>query len=152
MQNPVQLKLYFFIKKLFFIFSAILFLGINSNVYAQIYVDADAFGTNDGTSWDNAYNHLQDALANASGSDEIWIAEGTYYPDEGANQTQGNRSASFYIPNTKDGLKIYGGFSGSESSLEQRNLAANKTILSGDIDQNNSFSENSYHVVFLIGL
>ena len=34
-----------------------------------IYVDDDATGSNDGSSWTDAYNHLQDALAEARASD-----------------------------------------------------------------------------------
>ncbi len=153
MQNPVQTTLRISISKLIFILSlAFLFGGLNNNVYAQIYVDADAAGAEDGTSWTNAYKSLQDALAAATGSDEIWIAEGTYYPDEGGNQTQQDRSANFYIPGTKNGIKIFGGFSGEETALSQRDLATHKTILSGDIDQNGSFSGNSFHVVFFDGI
>jgi len=48
-----------------------------------IYVDNDATGMNDVSSWTDAHSFLQDALAGAVSGDEIWIAEGTYYPDDG---------------------------------------------------------------------
>jgi hypothetical protein len=51
-----------------------------------IYVDDDANGLNNGTSWQNAYKFLQDALADSNSSVkpvEIRVAEGIYKPDWG---------------------------------------------------------------------
>jgi hypothetical protein len=45
-----------------------------------IYVDADAPGENNGSSWDHAFNDLQDALVFAERSDEIRVAQGAYSP------------------------------------------------------------------------
>jgi hypothetical protein len=59
-----------------------------------IYVDYDAVGANDGTSWENAYVYLQDALADANESEKpvkIRVAQGIYKPDQGAIQTAGDR-------------------------------------------------------------
>ncbi|WP_395262471.1 hypothetical protein [Halalkalibaculum sp. DA3122] len=103
-----------------------------------IYVDADAAGASDGTSWTDAYNSLQNALVDATGNDQIWIAEGTYYPDEGDNVTDGDETASFTITGNQDGLKIYGGFDGTESQIDERDISGHATILSGDIDNNDT--------------
>jgi len=43
---------------------------------ATIYVDADAPGFQNGTSWMNAFVYLQDALASATTGDTIRVAEG----------------------------------------------------------------------------
>ena len=112
-----------------------------------IYVDADAPGNGDGSSWPDAYTNLQDALANATGTDEIWVAGGTYYPDEGTGVTNDDRTASFTVTGNQDGLVIYGGFAGSESVREERAPDANETILSGDIDGDGALASNSYHVL-----
>ena len=45
-----------------------------------IYVDDDASGANDGSSWTDSYNDLQDALAVAQYGDEIRVAQGVYTP------------------------------------------------------------------------
>ncbi|MEZ4629517.1 MAG: hypothetical protein R2880_02145 [Deinococcales bacterium] len=81
----------------------------------RIYVKADATGSNNGNSWANAYTRLQDALAvwDATTFPEgIWVAAGVYYPDEGSGLTDNDRALSF---NLKEGMKLYGGFAGTES-------------------------------------
>ena len=115
-----------------------------------LYVDADATGgANDGTSWGNAYTDLQDALTEAEAGDEIWVAEGNYRPTR--EFMEGDpRSAAFQMMN---GLAIYGGFSGTEGSVEERDWEAHPTILSGDLngDDGPDFAnngENSYHVFY----
>ena len=69
-------------KKYLSVIFTLLFL-IPSNSFTQtIYVDVDASGSNDGSSWTNAYIYLQDALDVAVSGNDIWVAKGTYYPDE----------------------------------------------------------------------
>jgi hypothetical protein len=125
---------------------------------ATIYVNDDAPGANNGTTWNDAYTKLQDALAAAVSGDEIWVAEGVYYPDEGGGMTDNDRTATFQL---KNGVRLYGGFNGSETNGSDRSFFANVTILSGDIDQNDTNSDgnhiaetwtdiqgsNAYHVV-----
>jgi regulation of enolase protein 1 (concanavalin A-like superfamily) len=117
-----------------------------------VYVDDSATGANNGTSWADAYTSLQDALSfkSLSGSGaEIWVAAGTYYPDEGSGYTDGDRMAAFQLRNN---LTIYGGFAGDEPAdfdVDERDIDGNPTILSGDIDKDGLLdSENSLHVVF----
>jgi Ca2+-binding RTX toxin-like protein len=106
---------------------------------AVIFVNIDADGDDDGSSWENAYNNVQDALNNAETNDEIWIAKGEYKPTNNRN-----RNVSFNLKNSVD---VYGGFAGNETSLIQRNLARNETIFSGDIGEQRRNNDNIYHVV-----
>ena len=50
-----------------------------------------------------------------------------------------------------DGVEIYGGFAGDETSISLREFSKNRTILSGDIDGQNDngmpHNGNSYHVI-----
>ncbi|MFL7791474.1 MAG: hypothetical protein AB8I69_04985 [Anaerolineae bacterium] len=116
-----------------------------------IYVDADADGANDGSSWTDAYTDLQDALAVAVISDEVWVAEGIYKPG-----SAGDRWANFEV----GGVCLYGGFAATETLRTQRDWDAHVTVLSGDIDGNditdaygivthtaNIVGDNVYHVV-----
>ncbi len=118
------------------------------------YVDPDATGKyRNGSDWEHAFENLQDALAAAGSGDEIWVAESTYRPDRGAGQTPGDRDATFDL---KDGVGVYGGFAGGESSRNERDSVANVTILSGDLNANDgpdwaNNGENCYHVVTSAG-
>jgi predicted outer membrane repeat protein len=105
---------------------------------STIYVDGIAPGSNDGSSWANAYKSLQSALAVATSGDTIEVGQGTYYPTSGTSQT-----ATFQLIN---GVSILGGYAGyGTSNPDARDVATNATILSGNINGNNT--GNSYHVV-----
>jgi hypothetical protein len=120
--------------------AAMLTVFILGNGWAEvIYVDGSASGANNGSSWSAAYSDLQVALAVAEWGDEIWIAAGTYKPTSGTDQ-----SISFVMT---AGVGIYGGFSGAETTRDQRDWTANETILSGDIGAVDVNTDNSRHVV-----
>lgn len=103
---------------------------------AVIRVNAAAPSGGDGSSWASALNDLQAALAAAQPGDEIWVQQGVYKPHPT------NRAISF---NLKNGVALYGGFTGVEESLLQRNPALTST-LSGEINTA-ATSDNSYNVV-----
>lgn len=87
-----------------------------------IHVKWDANGLNNGEGWKNAYRSLQDALSNAKGGEQIWIAQGTYCPQyDGTNY----QSRAFHIGK---GLSLYGGFVGDEDDRRQRDPNALPTI------------------------
>jgi len=106
---------------------------------ATIHVDASLSG-GDGISWATAYGDLQDALSTAMTGDEIWVKNGTYFPTSGTD-----RNVYFQVPS---GVKLYGGFVGTETSLAAWNPAASTTILSGDIGTPGDSGDNSYTVVY----
>jgi internalin A len=119
------------------------------NIY---YVDCQADGVNNGSSWTDAFNHLQDALRTAGYGDEIWVAQGVYRPDEGIGFTPGDRYATFKL---KNGVTVSGGYAGvTESDPNALDINRFRTILSGDLGGNDvgecgdpSMNENSLHVV-----
>lgn len=124
-----------------------------NTVIAQVYVNQNATGLNNGSSWNNAYVNLDDALESSS-SDDIWVATGTYFP------AGGTPTSSFFIDKS---VKIYGGFNGTETMLSQRDITANSTILSGDHLGNDTDSleglldtiskqDNSLHVIYIDSL
>ena len=102
------------------------------------YVNASAGGANNGASWADAYTDLQSALG-ASPCSEAWVAAGTYKPTGGTDRT-----LNFTL---KNGVALYGGFVGTESTRADRDPAANLTTLSGDIGTPGDAADNSYHVV-----
>lgn len=92
-----------------------------------------------GTSWMDAYGTPQQALAAAQAGDEIWVAGGTYYTSQ-----DGDRTQSFHLV---EGVALYGGFAGTETSREQRQVAVYPTILSGEIGSA-SKEDNAFTVVY----
>jgi len=126
-----------------------------------IYVDAGVSGANNGSSWADAYNYLQDALAEANTAEkpvEILVAQGIYTPDRGAGFTPGDKGAEFQL---LSGVTVRGGFAGAGSiDPDSRDIEAYKTILSGDLRGDDAVvtnpedlsgeptrAENSYWVV-----
>lgn len=141
--------------------TALVVLSQGLTVQAQVVVYVNAASTAsvpDGQSWNTAFPHLQDGLAQAAqltgehGRAHVWVAAGTYYPDRDSNHPNGMipsiRTASFHlIPN----VHLYGGFAGTETQLDQRDPQQNLTILSGNIGWMHLHSDNSYHVVTASG-
>jgi predicted outer membrane repeat protein len=78
-------------------------------------------GTGNGSSWNNAYDDFQLAMTSTNTAIlQIWVAAGTYSPNYG------------YSFSLKDGVKIYGGFAGTENDISQRDLKTNITNLKGN--------------------
>jgi uncharacterized repeat protein (TIGR02543 family) len=80
-----------------------------------------AGGDNDGSSWPNAYRTIQEALVGATPGDYIWVARGTYRPNQG-------ESFKFL----QDSVEIFGGFRGTEDYLYERDFSVNPTVMSGN--------------------
>lgn len=92
-----------------------------------------------GLSWGTALGSLQEAMDRAyRNGGEVWVAAGTYTP------SRGSRSASFKL---RSGVAVYGGFSGSETARDQRDINANLTVLSGDIGRPGDITDNCFHVL-----
>ncbi len=104
------------------------------------YVKANAAGLNNGTSWANAYTDLQSALTGTY--DTVWVANGVYKPT-----ATSSRNISFGM----SGRIIYGGFSGTEIDLNDRNYSTFQTILSGDIGIVGDSTDNAYNVCLMNG-
>jgi predicted outer membrane repeat protein len=100
------------------LFSILVILPAAGAQAATWYVDRGAVTSGDGTSWAEAFQAINQALAAAASTgDEIWVADGTY--DEG----------TLTISKVVD---LYGGFNGTETSRSQRNWETNVTTIDGE--------------------
>lgn len=110
---------------------------------AQRFVDVDATGANDGSSWVNAFSSLNEAVDRSPAGSSLWIAEGTYRLSKTLNLNEAD-------------LDLYGGFAGDETNLSQRTgqlstivtADVNGDDLTGDLYANSS--DNLEHVLFII--
>jgi hypothetical protein len=139
------------------------------NLTPTLYVNTNATGKGDGSTWADAYTNLGNALHAAydcSLVTNIKVATGTYKPTKkpfnaGEEMTLTgvggipltSRDNTFHIP---DGVTIKGGYNAATGN---RDITANVTTLSGDFNGNDIVSgsgatlsitnntENAYHVV-----
>lgn len=131
-----------------------------------IYVTENGNGVNDGTSWDNAFSKdsLQYAINSLESTTElnmVWIAKGNYVPTETYMGNPSIDSSRYFTFSLRNGVSIYGGFEGVDGeTIESRATSdldsngkvepwefTNTTILSGEIQNDNDSTNNSYHVV-----
>ncbi len=78
-----------------------------------VYIKATATGLGNGSSWANATDRLKNAII-TNGVNAVWVAEGEYLLSGGR---------------LKNNVAVYGGFSGTESNLTERNWVNHLTTL-----------------------
>ena len=111
-----------------FIFFTILFMIAYGSAFAGIlYVDdSSTCGTScDGTSWNTAYQSVSNALDAATAGDDIWVAQGTY-------TVYNSTDTSSSTIQMKENVNLYGGFSGSGATWNDRDWETYVTILDGE--------------------
>ena len=102
----------------------------------RYYVTRDAEATGTGSSWTDAMQ-LATAIDKAVAGDEIWVL----------GYAEGKPDQSYVVPEAgytlKAGVRLYGGFAGTETSIDQRTVTDGKayrmthrTVLTGDINRN----------------
>lgn len=126
-----------------------------------IHVTPGGQGNQSGDSWANAMADLQQAIDLSytyTRRAEVWVAAGTYLPQTSANNS-GSTQRDYHF-SLRQGVAVYGGFSGNELHRYERDSSANKTILSGDFNQDDvisgqgsdlsiiNVSDNAYHVFY----
>ncbi len=137
-----------FRNKILILLPSIIFLSLPKSILAQIiYVKQN--GTGDGTSWQRPIGTLTNALGKVKSGGQIWVAQGTYTPTTCAPCTQNDRKISFIIP---DSVRVFGGFLGTETQLQQRDFLKNTTTLSGDIDGDGKLDRNSMRLVYTLNV
>lgn len=139
---------------LFFLFFLLISFATLSGQSIR-YVKPNGAGTKDGSSWENASGDLQLMINNATANDVIWVAGGIYYPNRKANDVNiialNDRNNAFVL---KEGVKIFGSFSGNETTLNQRDstvMIKNQSTLSGDLGNLHDSTDNAYHVLISVG-
>lgn len=96
--------------------------------YGPVYVDANASGANNGSSWADAYTTIDAALTGAGPNSKIWVAKGVYKPSAQNTPLEINATS----------ISVFGGFDGTENQLSDRDLTlintTNATVITGDMN------------------
>ncbi|WP_293299375.1 gliding motility-associated C-terminal domain-containing protein [Pedobacter sp. UBA4863] len=138
-------------KKLYvLLFSFSLFIGMDAVAQQIRYVKEGGVGS--GNSWTDASGDLQAMINNSNPGDQVWVAKGVYKPNRRPDDIEVTNNAndrfnSFLL---KAEVSVYGGFAGTEDEILDRDIAANETILSGNIGDENTNEDNTYHVVTIV--
>lgn len=113
-------RIFTFRQRIFTSFVLLLFTAFGSQAQTKLFVTPGAPAAGPGTSW-AAPIDLQTAINTAGAGDSIFVAQGLYQPPSGVWYT------------LKEGVKVYGGFAGTETTVAERNLSAHYTsILKGN--------------------
>ena len=120
-------------------------LAVSTAAQTTWHVDAGASPGGDGLSWSTAFDSLDTALLTSVAWDHIWVKAGVYRPRVRRDPTE-PRSATFAIP---IGVRVYGGFDGTETLLDDRAGLFDQTILSGDLGVPGDRSDNAGNVVWI---
>ena len=127
-------------------------LGWRSSAAQNIfYVSTNGTGIT-GLSWADAFGDIQQAIDASMEGDQIWVAEGVYYPrvefDADGSGGSDNREKTFYI---RKNISLYGGFQEGDTQISQRDHIHHPVILSGDLGVIMDTIDNAYHVVIVDG-
>lgn len=108
--------------------AVLFFCQLSMEAHAQdtIYVNDDAIGANNGSSWTDAYTNFGDAFTSINQGDEIWVAKGNYTTTVPA-QYGGCINLSVFM---RDGIRIYGSLDVNEDPhVDTRDFDANSSII-----------------------
>lgn len=101
-----------------FLLPALMLLIGQAPLQATIFhVFKNSINPGDGLTWNTAFTEMGSCIESASIGDTIWVGAGVYFISEALK--------------IKSGMKVYGGFSGTESILSERNFEINKAVLWG---------------------
>jgi hypothetical protein len=117
----------------------------DSETSPVVYVNkANVSGTQDGRSWATAYTTVQEGidLAVAAGGGEVWVAAGVY--DEGRTSILHDERVDTGSLVMKEGVHLYGGFTGRETERSRRRWDYNMTVIDGSTARDGL---PAYHVV-----
>lgn len=107
-------------------------------------------GTGNGTSWDNAFGHPQQAIdssATYTRKPQVWIAQGVYKPINSPSNPASGDPKEYHF-SLRPGVSIYGGFAGTETDLSQRDYINNSTIFSGDYSDDDEITGVGFDLRF----
>jgi len=124
----------------FFVYNPNASAGSNPPVYVS---HNNASGNEDGASWATAFTTIQPALDNAAaaGGGEVWVAKGSY------GEIRDNTGALGSLVLWSD-VGVFGGFDGTEATIEERDPNTNLTIIDGSASRlEGQELAPAYHVV-----
>ena len=111
---------------------------------ARIFVTEEGMSSANGLSWATATTLNKALSMSASEGDTVYVKAGSYTPTDSAGvQAVDPRNGRYVL---LDGMKVYGGFLGTETSLEDRNevllATINETIIEGNRGEAMSSTDN----------